>query len=174
MSESGDDRYPISIRLAHWATVLLVVLQAALALANALVYEFAPVTAERLVQAHIHVGFAIVLITLLRAGRRIRHRRQGAAERFRYIAHIVHGAFYGLLLTAGLSGYLKLAWLGFEIELFGVITLPTLGLYPPAASMATTLHFAATMALFALVVCHAAVAVFHKRWLGMPVLHRML
>lgn len=170
-------RYPMPIRVLHWSTALLVIIQVWLALINALVYEARPITAETVVQAHISLGAVVLLLTLLRALLRLSTPRPAwpnemprAAQR---AARALHYSLYLLLLALPVTGYLKLAALGFEIRLFGLITLPSLAINPGLALQARELHTWLAIILGTLLIIHVAAALVHKRLLGSAVLNRM-
>lgn len=151
--------------------------QVALAAVNALVYEGHPVLAEAAVQAHLSLGAVILLITVLRLLCRLAlhvpalpDTMQTAARR---AAQAVHAALYLLLLALPLSGYVKLAALGYEIVLFGLVALPPLPFDPALAAAARDLHAAAAVILGILLTGHIAAALLHRRLFGQPVIRRM-
>lgn len=169
--------YPRRLRLLHWITALLVAGQAGLAAINAAVYEGHPLLAETAVQAHLSLGLLILLLTLLRLSWRLRAVTPGLpgdlTGKARWAARGLHGALYALLLFLPVTGYVKLAALGFEIIAFGLIALPTLPLDPQTAAAARVLHGAGAALLAGLLVLHIGAAVFHRRLFGGPVIQRM-
>ena len=174
---ADPDAYPRRLRLLHWTTALLVAAQAGLALTNALVYERRPVLAETVVQAHLSIGVVIFALTLLRLAVRATTvcpaLPDDMAPPMRFAAHAVHAALYVLLLILPLSGYVKLAALGFEITVFGLMPLPALPVGPDLAALARSTHTGAAIALGILLTGHIGAAVFHKLLMGTPVLRRM-
>ena len=171
------DAYPRPLRLLHWTTALLVAAQAGLALANALVYERRPILAETVVQAHLSLGVLIFALTLLRLAVRATKAcpalPDDMAPPMRFAAHAVHATLYVLLLVLPVSGYVKLAALGFEIIVFGLLPLPALAVDPDLAALARSIHTGAAIALGVLLTGHIGAAVFHKVLIGGPVLQRM-
>lgn len=171
------DTYPRRLRLLHWTTALLVAAQAGLALANALVYERRPVLAEAVVQAHLSFGVLIFALTLLRLAVRATAACPALpgdmAPPIRFAARAVHAALYALLLILPLSGYVKLAALGFEITVFGLAPLPALPVDPDLAALARSVHTGAAIALGILLTGHIGAAVFYRHLMGAPVLQRM-
>ena len=155
----------------------MVLAQVALAAVNALVYEGHPVLAEAAVQAHLSFGAAILMLTVLRFVCRLSlgvpalpDDMPPAACR---AAQAVHAALYLLLLALPLSGYVKLAALGYEILLFGVLALPPLPFDPVLATAARDLHAAAAVLLGILLTGHITAALLHRRLFGQPVFQRM-
>ncbi len=174
---AGPAAYARPLRLLHWTTALLVAAQAGLALTNALVYERRPVLAETVVQAHLSLGVLIFGLTLLRLAVRaamVSPAMPGdMAPPMWLAARTVHAALYVLLLVLPLSGYVKLAALGFEIVVFGLLPLPALPVDPDLAALARSMHTGAAIALGVLLTGHIGAAVFHKLLMGAPVLQRM-
>lgn len=172
------DRFPASLRSLHWLTAGLVVVQVALAAANALLYESRPVLAETLVSTHLSFGLLILLLTVIRLAVRLgpgAPRPPTSPIAFcRWAARIAHTALYGLLIRLPLSGYVKLAALGFEIGFFGLFTLPALAFDPALTSDARQVHSAAALLLGLLLALHVTAALLHRRLDGCAVLQRML
>lgn len=169
--------YPIAIRLIHWSTAGLIATQLCLVGINAVVYEGAPVLSETLVQGHIWIGVLIMFVTVLRGSLRL---LSGPAiiagpsrSRFDSLARAVHLAMYLLIFVATVTGYLKLAWLGYRFEAFGLAVLPSLDVAPQAALIAKQVHSAATLALVIVATGHALVAIWHYRLFGTHVLWKM-
>ncbi|MEM9043466.1 MAG: cytochrome b/b6 domain-containing protein [Pseudomonadota bacterium] len=123
------DRHGLALRLVHWSTAGLVLIQFTLAAINFLVYEPRPVMAEWAVQAHISFGTAILALTLSRLALRLLLPGQLAPplrSGKTYLAMSVHLLLYGCLITLPLLGYIRLAALGFEPSVFGLFNLPAL------------------------------------------------
>lgn len=177
VSRTRPEVYPRRLRLLHWITALLVAGQATLAAINAAVYEGHPLLAEAVVQAHLSFGLLVLLLTLLRLAFRLTDALPDLPRDLtlgqRWAARGLHGALYVLLLLLPVTGYVKLAALGFEITAFGLIALPALPLDPQLAATARALHGAGAGLLAGLLVLHVGAAVFHRRLLGAPVMQRM-
>ncbi len=169
--------HPQALRLLHWATALLVGCQAGLAGLGAAVAEVRPGLGEAALQAHLSLGALLFAMTAVRLGCRLILAGPGApfdlAPTARTAANGLHAALYALLLLLPLTGYVKLAALGFEIRLFALISLPALPLDTTLARRCATLHAAGAAALGGLLVLHIGAAVAHKWLFGMPVLYRM-
>ncbi|MEO1723873.1 MAG: cytochrome b/b6 domain-containing protein [Pseudomonadota bacterium] len=169
-------RHSLGLRLLHWATALLVLVQVLLAALNRLLYEPRPVLAEWLVQAHLSCGAALLAVVLVRLGIRLFARRAIAPPVHTGLPWLVtatHTALYGGLLALPILGYVRLAALGFEIELFGLLSLPPMLGDPPLARAAATAHTTLATLLGGLVTLHVAGATLHRRLFGTPVLQRM-
>jgi len=168
-------RYSLCLRAIHWATVGLVLLQISLAVANIVLYEPRPVLAEALVQTHISFGAVVFILTLARIGARLASPvpPKSTTSVLNYAANVVHIVLYICLFVLPVTGYLKLAALGFTITLFGLVPLPALPLNVPLAQSASALHDGLAIALGCLLTLHIAAAVFHHRIDGRFVLPHM-
>ncbi|MEL7348266.1 MAG: cytochrome b/b6 domain-containing protein [Pseudomonadota bacterium] len=158
-------RYGQRLRLIHWVTAVLVAVQVSLALLNIALYEPRPVLAEALVQSHISVGAVLFLLTVARVFLRC---FTGVVPRsdvpaLRYAAMINHCLLYVCLLVLPITGYLKLAALGFTVTPFGLLPLPALSLNVPFARMADLAHDGTAILLSLLLSLHIAAAILHHR-----------
>jgi len=168
-------RYSLHLRVIHWLSAALVAVQIALALLNTVLYEPRPILAEALVQAHISVGSVLFLVTLSRLVARWYSPKVQMPNKtvLRLAATSIHGALYACLFALPITGYLKLAALGFTVAPFGLFPLPSLSLNVPAAQFADQAHDLIALALGALLVLHIAAAVFHRRLDGRSVMHHI-
>lgn len=169
-------RHGLGLRLLHWATAFLVLAQVLLAALNRLLYEPRPILAEWLVQAHLSGGAALLAVVALRLGVRLGARgtlappvRTGLPR----LATTTHVALYACLLVLPILGYVRLAALGFQIELFGLLSLPPMRVDPRLARAAATAHVTVATLLGGLVTLHVAGATLHRRLFGTDVLKRM-
>ncbi len=170
------DRHGRALRLVHWTTAGLVAIQFMLAVVNCLFYEQHPVLAEWAVQTHLSLGAAIFLLTLGRLALRAFWRGQVAlpmTSGLPRFARGVHALLYLCLLTLPILGYIRVAALGFEPSVFGLITLPAWPVTIDVARVAAIAHAALSVALLLLVIAHAAGAVLHQRLFGHSALSRM-
>ena len=175
MSDAGS-RHGLALRLIHWTTVGLVAAQFALAALNALLYEPRPRLAEALVQTHLSLGALTFAVTLARLWVRLTPgmaRAPAVPAPWKYLIPGTHLILYGCLLLLPVAGYGRLAALGFEMTILGMIRLPALGFDPTLANRLADLHGLLATVLAAAVVLHVAGAVLHRRVFGEPVLHRM-
>ena len=130
-----------------------------------------------MVQTHLSLGALIFALTLVRLALRLSIATPPPAATSpapRKAALAVQAALYVLLLLLPLTGYLKLAALGFQIVLFGVLALPALPFDPGLAAAARTLHAGAAALLGLLLLGHVGAALLHARLFGQPVLDRMV
>lgn len=90
------------------------------------------------------------------------------------IATITHGAMYFLLLVIPLSGWLFNSAAGFPLKWFGLFSVPRLSTYDPGLkAFARDMHETLFYVLAALVLVHAAAALYHHYRLHDRVLLRM-
>jgi cytochrome b561 len=91
------------------------------------------------------------------------------------LATVTHGALYALLLAIPLSGWLFNSAAGFPLKWFGLFALPKLsGFNPGLKAFARDMHETLFYVLAALVLIHAAAALYHHYRLRDRVLARML
>ncbi|MEM8837704.1 MAG: cytochrome b/b6 domain-containing protein [Pseudomonadota bacterium] len=168
-------RYSLALRVIHWVTVFVVTGQVLLAGLNALLYEPRPILAEALVQAHLSMGFVVFILTCVRLAVRWQSPAPppSTLASLRIGAAIVHSLLYIVLLLMPVTGYLRLATLGFEIRYFGLFSLPDLTFDPALANFAAMAHSALALGLAGLVVLHILAALFHRRLDGIGVIPRM-
>lgn len=170
------DRHGLALRLIHWLTASLVVVQFTLAVLNRLFYEPRPVLAEWLVQTHMSLGAAVFLLTLGRLALRPFWPGQVVppmSNGLPTLARGVHLLLYACLLFLPIFGYIRLAALGFEPSVFGLVTLPAWPVTIDVARVAAIAHAALSVALLLLVIAHAAGALLHQRLFGPNALSRM-
>jgi len=167
--------YSLGLRLCHWITAVFVFAQVSLTLLNLLIYELRPILAEVMVQAHISLGAIILVLTLVRIAARLFSPvpKRSHWRALRGVARCVHFMLYACLLTLPISGYLKLAWLAFDVTLFGTVTLPVLALNVSLAASASAVHDATALTLAVLLLLHIAAALLHRHFDGQSVLGHM-
>ncbi|MEO1419846.1 MAG: cytochrome b/b6 domain-containing protein [Pseudomonadota bacterium] len=169
-----SDRHGLALRLLHWLTVALVVLQLTLAGLNAWLYEPRPILAEALVQAHISSGAVLLALTMIRiAVRSFGHGALPSISRWPVVARAVQLCLYVCLIMLPVSGYVRLAALGFPIELFGVVPLPTLWLAPDLALRAAAAHNALVIIFIGAIISHTAGVLLHRQLTGESVISRI-
>ncbi len=167
--------YSLPVRLCHWATLILVAVQLSAVMLNKLVYDTRPLLSETLVQTHISLGGLIFIVTFVRLGAKIFGSAPALPSKaiLRWGAIVAHASLYVCLFILPVTGYSRLAALGFEVEIFGTISLPVMELNTSLAAFATRSHRICSIALVALVSAHVAAAVLHQRLDGNAVLSRM-
>lgn len=168
-------QYSLTLRILHWASAGLIALQVALAIANILLYEPRPVLAETLVQTHISCGVLVFALTLIRIVVRMRTAPVSKSPRplLNILSSGAHKTLYACLVILPVTGYIKLAALGFTIRLFGHLPLPDLPMNVALAQSAAAWHTATAMVLGCLVTLHIGAALFHPKLDGRAVLPGM-
>jgi cytochrome b561 len=166
MNNKGVSVWPLSLRLAHWASAMLVV--AALGLGTYMV-QLVHDPAERfeLTQTHKSIGVAVLALTVVRLCLRILAKTpkpEPAAPLVLLAAKVMHVFLYGLLLVMPLSGWLMATTTPVRVPtfVFGLVELP----YPLSPDLTTyriahTIHVVSAIFLASLVVLHIAAAVTH-------------
>jgi len=166
----------ISIGL-HWLTLLLIL---GLASVGLLMVELPLGTFKVQVYAlHKSFGLTVLALTLLRLGwRLVASAPAPVAGTPRWqdaIAKITHGGLYALLVAVPLSGWLFNSAAGFPLHWFGLFKVPSLHAYDSdIKAFAHSAHVSLFYAMAALLVLHAAAALFHHYRLHDRTLVRML
>ena len=162
----GAAVWPLSLRLAHWLSAVLVL--AALGL-GAVMVQFVKDPAARfeLTQIHKSIGIAIVVLTVARLCRRSFSRAPKAEPVPRSLllaAKATHAALYALLLLMPASGWLMATTTPVRVPtgVFGLFVLP----YPLAPDLAVYrlahgAHVTLAILLAALLALHVAAAAIH-------------
>ena len=161
-------RYPLSLRVIHWLTVVAVL--AAALLADAEEHEGEGGSAASNLSAmswHYAAGLAVLLLLIPRILLRIRTRVPPiipTPDRFTALtARLVHLALYAFLLAVPLLGWLQLGYAGESL------TLPWLGWQlpalvqpdPQAKELIGELHEVLGNVLYGLIALHVAAALWH-------------
>lgn len=159
----------------HWTTVILVLLQFALAETWS---WFAQPTRHQMVVLHMSFGILLSLVILVRQiwrctpGHQVKPAVTGSVEQ---ASKAVHWLLYGLLISQAVSGFV-LRWSGAEsMSFFGLDIPPP---FPPVARTTHHLigdvHHWAGWAIVIVAAGHAAAALYHHFGLHDQVLVRML
>lgn len=114
---------------------------------------------------HKSLGLTAFLLLLLRVGWRWGHRPPELPGTIplwqRGLAHVVHLAFYALLIMQPLSGYLSSSFSGYKTRLFGM-PLPHWGWRDaPLNEFFTEIHVMCSIALVVLIAVHLLGALTH-------------
>jgi cytochrome b561 len=160
-------QWPLSVRVAHWLSAILVL--AALALGAYMVLFVAnPAQRFELTQTHKTLGVVILGLTVARLCRRSFMRPpkpEPAARSILLVAKATHMLLYLLLLLVPLSGWLMATSTPIRVPtlLFGLFELP----YPLEANlaiyrMAHTAHVWLAILLTSLIALHIAGAMAHS------------
>lgn len=153
------DRYSSAQIGLHWLTALLVVCTLFLPYGQDLVADWLGGTGG-VFTLHKSLGLTILLLTLLRLLVRARHGspRLHAAAWQRRAAAAGHVALYLLLLLMPLSGLL---FGRRPVELFWLVSIDPLPLSDGARALARQFHLTAKYLLFALILGHSFIALWH-------------
>jgi cytochrome b561 len=165
MNESAT-AWPLSLRLAHWLSAILVL--AALGLGAYMVLLVAnPAQRFDLTQTHKALGITILALTVVRLACRAFMRApkpEQAAPSIGWAAKASHIALYGLLLLMPLSGWLMASSTPIRVptSLFGLLELP----YPLTPNLATyrlahTAHLCLAILLALLIALHLGATMVH-------------
>ena len=155
-------RFPLLSRLLHWTMAVLVL--AMLGIGVAMVASLTHY--HRLVGIHRPLGFAILLLVVIRLVNRMINPPpplpEGMPLLLRFAAHASHIALYGLMLALPLVGWAMLSAAGYPIVLFGPVQAPAI--LPRDAALYAELRVAHTVlafALFATFIAHLGAALMH-------------
>lgn len=169
-----NDRYSGTQITLHWLSALLVICTLSLPYAQDLVADLLGGTGG-VFTLHKSLGLTILLLTVLRL---LVRARQGTprllADRARWqrtSAKLGHGVLYALLLAMPLSGLL---FGKRPVEMFWLVTIDPLPVSDATRALARQFHLTAKYLLFALILGHACMALWHHYGLRDGVLRAML
>ena len=159
----GRQRFTPLQRLLHWLMALCIV--AMLFIGVGMVSTVMPKYLT-LVSVHKPLGIAILVLALVRLAVRLRYGTPSLPadlpEPMKLAAHLSHYAFYALMIGMPLIGWAMLSAAAYPVVLFGSVHLPAI--LPQSDSLHALLwsaHFYLAFAFFALILLHAAAALFH-------------
>ena len=158
--------WPLSLRLAHWVSAVLVL--AGLGLGSVMVqFVHNPALRFELTQTHKSIGIAILTLTVLRLCRRLfgRAPKPGPAARSLLLAaKATHTALYALLVLLPASGWFMATTTPVRVPtvVFGLFALP----YPMAPDLAIyriahTAHVMLAILLTVLIALHFLATMVH-------------
>jgi cytochrome b561 len=148
----------------HWATVLCIVLAVASVLLREMVED--KFWRQALLETHRQLGMVVLLGVAIRLGVRMRYgmadHMRGLPWPMRMAAQGAHWCLYGLLVAIPLLGWATTNAHNLQLRFAGLIELPALvGVDSEFADELSDNHVLASWALLALVVVHAAAALYH-------------
>lgn len=174
---NSSTEWGIVSQSVHWLTVVMVL--AAVMIALVMVELPLGVRKLELYALHKSIGVLILALTAVRLTWRVSGPRPtvlGPSRPYeRILAHLVHAAFYIVLIALPLSGWLMSSAANFSVSVFGLFTLPDL--VAPDKELEETLedlHGWLAWSLGGLFVLHVAGAVKHHFVLGNDTLRRMV
>jgi len=169
--EMRYDRVAMSL---HWGIALLIVLAFLLGLT---VDDFPKTWEDNVVNTHVLLGLAVLILSLLRVAWRLGHKPPplGTANGpLEIAAKVTHLLLYLLMLAVPLIGLPTLFYRGRGID-FGVVQLaPFLPRTPSIFRPLTELHELGAYALLLLAFGHFLAALYHQKILRDGVMDRML
>ncbi|SHL30794.1 cytochrome b [Phytopseudomonas punonensis] len=167
-------RYSGTQIFLHWLSALLVICTLLLPYSQDLIADVLG-SAGGVFTLHKSLGLTILLLTLLRLVIRARLGEplllETSARWKRHASKTTHAALYLLLLLMPLSGLL---FGKRPVELFWLLSVGPLPLSDEARAIARQFHLTAKYLLFALILGHAAMALWHHYLLRDGVLSAML
>ena len=173
--------YTTTAKLLHWLLALALI--AALGMGLYMVsLSFSPLRLK-LYNWHKWLGVAILVLSLVRLGWRLRHRppalpaaMQAAMPAWqRLLHHATHHAMYALFFLVPLLGWAYSSAAGFSIVFLGIVPLPDwVPVSEPLAEFLKPLHQWSAYAFAALIVLHIAAAFKHQLIDRDGLLQRML
>lgn len=169
-----NDRYSSAQILLHWLSALLVICTLSLPYAQDWLADWLGGTGG-VFTLHKSLGLTILLVTSLRLLVRACHGApQLLADNARWqrtMAKLTHAVLYLLLLSMPLSGLL---FGKRPVELFWLVTIDPLAVSDVTRALARQFHLTAKYLLFALILGHAGMALWHHYRLRDGVLRAML
>jgi cytochrome b561 len=150
-------------RVLHWLMALCIL--AMLFIGVGMVSTIMPKYLT-LVSIHKPLGIAILVLALIRLAVRLRHGAPALPvdlpEPMKLAAYLSHVVLYALMIGMPLIGWAMLSAAGYPIVLFTGVHLPAIA--PQSATLHALLwsaHFYFAFLFFALILLHAAAALFH-------------
>lgn len=169
-----NERYSGPQIVLHWLSAVLVICTLSLPYAQDLLADLLGGSGG-VFTLHKSLGLSILLLTVLRLLLRARHgtpqRLVDSASWQRLAAKLGHAALYLLLLAMPLSGLL---FGKRPVELFWLLTIDPLPVSDTTRALARQFHLTAKYLLFALILGHACMALWHHYRLRDGVLRTML
>ena len=173
---AGDNTYGGGAKIFHWLIFLL--LAAQYAVGSIMPHIGRNTLNEGWVSWHLSIGAAILFVIVLRFIWRLRYPVALPASMPPweiFLSRATHLILYALVLIMTLLGWAAANARGWDVKLFGAITLPTLA--PNGSSWgheAGDIHNILVYVLLGFIVLHVAGALYHYFILRDRVLQRML
>lgn len=166
-------RYAFTSRVLHWVMAILVIAQLFLGVAMV-----ASLDAYHLLRTvHQPLGFAILVLAVVRIGNRVLHRpppSAGMRPAERMVATGSELLLYGLLVLQPVTGWAMLSAGGFPIALTAQLNLPAIApRSPDLYSVLRQSHTVLAYLLFAAFTAHLCAILFHTFVLRDRILGRM-
>jgi cytochrome b561 len=176
MSDHGM-RWNVTSRLLHWLTVVLIIVQVSLGLAERYLLRSGPPLSV-VIGYHESIGMTILGLTAIRLLWRWTNPVPAPPITFknyeRMLARFTHAALYAILLAMPLSGWIGLSANGDTVLWFQVFAVPgPVGKDLPLSRLMIEMHEVLAVILGMVVMFHVAAAVRHHFILGDDTLRRM-
>lgn len=176
----SPQRWGASTIALHWLSAALVLVL--LGLGWFMVHgDLQAATKFDLFQLHKSLGFLSLALLLLRLGARFAEPSPPAPPRMRVwerrLAGLTHATLYALLLTAALSGWLRVssAIIAIPSRFFGLFVIPNIvGADAALSADMALLHYVVSRLVIALLILHVAAALKHHLVDRDDILVRML
>jgi cytochrome b561 len=178
-----QDQYTPVAKTLHWTIVGLLIAQ--YVLGWTMPDQRPGTTPDTLIDLHLSVGAAILLVMVARVVWRLTHAvpppPDGLPGWQLLASRVAHTALYALLLLIPMLGWAAASWRSWPVTLFHTVSLPSI--VPARQSGVTTflqspqagdLHTVLSYLLLGVIALHVAGALFHRFVLRDRVLHRML
>ncbi|MDB5702939.1 MAG: cytochrome [Sphingomonas bacterium] len=171
------DSYTPVAKVFHWAIVILVIVQFALA------WTMPDVTRDTrpidLIGWHLSVGAAILFVVLARLAWRLTHHAPAAPEGLppvlKLVSRATHFLLYALLIVLPLMGWANAAARGWTVKLFSIVSLPPLvAKGSPLGRQMGDIHSTTAIIFLVVIALHVAGALYHALILRDRTLQRML
>ena len=166
MSPHGE-RYPLASRALHWAMAGLVPIQFALGLVAE--HGADDAAGMRLLRWHYLLGMLLCALLVPRIAARVWRSPSppaGEPRWRRYMAVVVHGLLYLLLVALPVTGYVLWVWMDAPMHVLGLFDMPRL-FTPPAEdetlrAWSWYAHVWSGWLLAALVALHVSAVLWHR------------
>ncbi|MDQ2737028.1 MAG: cytochrome b [Pseudomonadota bacterium] len=170
-------RYDGVARALHWLTVLLVVIQYAVAWTMPDIRG--GTLPSGLIAWHLSIGTAILLVMVVRVVWRLTHRAppppSSLSPALQLVSRTTHVALYALLVALPLMGWANASAREWNVMLFGVVPLPPLS--SPGSSLGHALgdvHQTVAIVLLVTIGLHVLGALYHLAVVRDRTVQRML
>lgn len=156
--------YDVGSRIFHWGTVLMIFVMIPVGLT--MTQEIPRYIQDPLFVLHKGLGVLVLAFVAARIGWRAFHPAPPLPATIpplqRAAARASHVALYALILTMGVSGYVRVTTGGFPIEALGALGVdPLLARNEAVAAIAKRTHAITAFALIAAILLHVAAASYH-------------
>ena len=157
--------YTPTTKLLHWLIVALLIVQ--FCLGWKMPHIGRNTVPETLINLHFSFGTVILLVVAVRLLWRLTHAEPAPIDGLPpwqvTTARLVHYLLYALLLVIPLLGWANASFRGFDVSLFGIVTIPKLiAARAPGFAWTGDVHvLLSTYVLLTVVALHVATALYH-------------